>query len=55
MRWLVLTLLLLSTSAQARPAKPRPPGGDVRITISTREQIIVLAVFNSANPQAARN
>ena len=52
MKTLILLAALLASPAQARPAKPRPPGGDVRITISTREQIIVFAVFNSLNPQA---
>jgi hypothetical protein len=52
MRWLPLLLLLTSLTAEARPMKPRPPGGDVRLTISTREQIIVAAVFNAMNPQA---
>jgi hypothetical protein len=45
-------IVCLASAAYGRPAKPRPPGGDVHITISTREQIIVIAVFNGVNPQA---
>jgi len=31
---------------EARPAKPRSPGGDVHLTLSLRERIIVLAIYN---------
>ncbi len=48
---LAVLIIGLCTSAEARPAKPRPPGGDVHITISTREQIAVAIIFGTVNPQ----
>lgn len=46
------TLLLISSIAVARPARPRGPGGDVHMTMSMRERLFVLAVMNSTNPGA---
>lgn len=50
--WLALLTVVLVRVAHARPPRPRPPGGEVHLTISIREQLVVLAVFNGINPQA---
>lgn len=45
-------LVMLPSIVEARPPRYRAPGGDVQMTISIREQLVVLAVFNGINPQA---
>lgn len=53
MRVLLIALaLLLAVTAEARPARPRAPGGDVHMTISLRERIMVAAILQGSNPMA---
>lgn len=47
-----VVLALLVSSAEARPTRARSPGGDVKITISLREQVVTLVWLNSVDPPA---